>query len=57
MAGPIAIASALSRMTPIKCPWCGYRKLVTRHTETVAYRICSRCKRRFPDPLATKKKR
>lgn len=57
MAGPIAIAAALSRMLPIRCPWCGHRKLVARQAEPVAYRVCPRCKRHYPDPLTTKKKR
>jgi hypothetical protein len=53
MAGPIALAAALSRTVPIRCPWCGYRKLVARKAaEPVAYRVCPKCKKHFPDPLA-----
>lgn len=56
MAGFIAIAAALARTVPIRCPWCGYRKLVERAKATtpVAYRVCARCKKHFPDPLAAK---
>jgi hypothetical protein len=54
MGGPIALASALARLVTIKCPWCGYKKAVTRRP--VSHRVCPRCKRHFPDPLAKKKK-
>ena len=54
MGGPIALASALARLMTIKCPWCGYKKAVTR--TPVAHRVCPRCKRHFPDPVAKKKK-
>lgn len=50
MAGPIALASALSRLVTITCPWCGQKKLVAR--KPVSHRVCSRCKKHFPDPLA-----
>ena len=53
MSSPIAIASALARMATIKCPWCGYKKLVER--KPAAFRACPRCKRHFPDPLAKKR--
>ncbi len=53
MGGPIAIASALAKMTTIKCPWCGAKKAVMRRP--AAYRVCPRCKRHFPDPFAKKK--
>lgn len=54
MSGPIALASALARLVPIKCPWCGHKKAVMR--KPVAFRVCPRCKRHFPDPFTTKKK-
>lgn len=54
MAGPIALASALSRMVTVKCPWCKHEKLVAR--KPVGFRKCPRCHKTYPDPL-TKKKR
>lgn len=53
MAGPIALAAALSRLVTITCPWCKHQKLVTR--APVHHRVCPRCKKHFPDPLARKK--
>jgi transposase-like protein len=53
MGGPIALASALARLTTLKCPWCGQKKLVER--KPAAFRVCPRCKRHFPDPIAKKK--
>lgn len=53
MAGPIALAAALSRMVTIKCPWCGHAKLVERRP--AHHRVCPRCKRQFPDPFAKSK--
>lgn len=50
MAGPIALAAALSRLVTIRCPWCGQTKLVTR--APASHRVCPRCHRHFPDPLA-----
>jgi hypothetical protein len=55
MAGPIALAAALSRTITITCPWCRHRKLVTKTATPAGYRVCPRCKRHFPDPLATKR--
>jgi transcription elongation factor Elf1 len=55
MAGPIALASALARVRTIKCPWCGHKKAVTTASKPVAFRVCPKCKRHFPDPLAKKK--
>jgi hypothetical protein len=55
MAGPIALASALSRLVTIKCPWCGHQKAVSR--QPVSHRVCARCHKHFPDPLAKPKKR
>lgn len=54
MAGPIALASALTRLIEVKCPWCGYKKLVTR--KPVAFRVCPKCKRHFTDAKTAKKK-
>ncbi len=53
MAGPIAMAAAMARLVTIKCPWCGQRKLVTR--KPASHRVCPRCKRHYPDPLAARK--
>jgi transposase-like protein len=53
MGGPIALASALAQTVTIKCPWCGHEKLVTR--KRVQFRVCPRCKRHYPDPLAKKR--
>jgi len=53
MGGPIALASALSRLVTIKCPWCGTKKAVM--SKPAAFRVCPRCKRKYPDPLAKKK--
>lgn len=52
MAGPIAMAAAFARLVAITCPWCKHRKLVTR--APVSHRVCARCKKHFPDPLATR---
>ncbi len=54
MAGPIALASAMSRLVKITCPWCRRPKLVTR--APVSHRVCPRCKKHFADPLAGKKR-
>jgi DNA-directed RNA polymerase subunit RPC12/RpoP len=53
MGSPIAIASALAQLVTIKCPWCGHKKLVSR--KAAAFRVCPRCKKHFPDPLAKRK--
>jgi uncharacterized protein (DUF983 family) len=45
VAGPIVLASALSRLVRVTCPHCGKVKLVERRP--VAYRVCSRCGRHF----------
>jgi len=55
MANPIALATALARMTAITCPHCGHKKLVPR--KPAAFRVCQSCKRQFPDPLASRRKR
>jgi ribosomal protein S27E len=52
MANPIAMAAAFSRLVTITCPWCKHRKLVTR--KPVTHRVCPKCGRHFPDPLAAK---
>lgn len=56
MAPPFAIAGALSRTTTITCPWCKHRKLVMRGAP-VAYRVCPKCHKHFPDPLAPPKRK
>jgi transposase-like protein len=55
MASPIALAAALSRTTKIKCPHCGLVKLVER--KPVHHRVCPRCKRHYPDPIAARIKK
>jgi ribosomal protein S27E len=54
MAGPIALASALSRLVEVKCPWCGHAKLVAR--KPVEYHACPKCKRHFTSPKTAKRK-
>jgi hypothetical protein len=54
MANPIVLAAALSRMVPVKCPWCRYHKLVERTPKQ--FRVCPRCHKHFPDPLNKKRK-
>jgi hypothetical protein len=54
MAGPIALAAALSRLVEICCPWCRKMKLVER--EPKQFRICPYCHKRFPDPLQSRKR-
>jgi transposase-like protein len=55
VAGAIGIAAALrARFVKITCPHCGYVKQVER--KPVAYRVCPRCKRQFPDPIAARKR-
>ncbi len=52
MAGAIALATAFSRLATITCPWCKHQKLVSR--TPVTHRVCARCKKHFPDPLAAR---
>ena len=52
MANPFAIAAALARTTTIMCPYCKYKKVVER--KPVHHRVCPRCKKHYPDPLAPK---
>lgn len=54
MAGPIALATALSRLVEVKCPWCGHKKLVAR--KPVAYHACPKCKRHFTSAKTAKRK-
>jgi hypothetical protein len=54
MAGPIALASALSRLAKVRCPWCRHEKLA--QPKAVAFRRCPKCHKQFPDPLRSKKK-
>jgi ribosomal protein S27E len=54
MAGPIALAAALSRLVTLTCPWCRHKKVVSR--KPVSHRVCPRCKKHFADPLAGKKR-
>jgi ribosomal protein L37AE/L43A len=50
MAGAIAVAAVLAaRLVKIVCPHCGQIQRVER--KSVAYRLCSRCRAKFPDPL------
>jgi len=55
MAGPIALASALSRLVEVKCPWCGHRKLAARRP--VAYHVCPKCKKHFVSPKTSAKRK
>jgi hypothetical protein len=55
VANPIALAAAFSRTVTITCPFCKYRKLVTR--KPAAFRICPKCKRQYPDPLAARRRK
>lgn len=55
MANPFAIAAAMSRLVPVKCPYCRYHKLVER--EPKAFRVCPRCHKQFPDPLSARMKK
>lgn len=55
MAGPIALAAALSRVAKVKCPYCKYEKAVARN-KPAAIRKCARCHKTFPDRLKSKKK-
>ncbi len=55
MANPFVIAAALARTVAIVCPHCGQQKLVTRVPKD--HRVCPRCHKHFPDPLATRRKR
>jgi len=54
MAGFIALSAALSRLVTITCPHCGHKKQVERRR--VEYRVCARCKKRFPDPVRTRRR-
>lgn len=55
MAGAIGVAAALrAGRVPITCPHCGYVKQVER--KPVTHRVCPRCKRQFPDPIAARKR-
>jgi transposase-like protein len=54
MAGPIALATALSGLVEVKCPWCGHKKLVSR--KPVAYHACPKCHRHFNSAKTTKRK-
>jgi ribosomal protein L37AE/L43A len=55
MAGAIAIAAVLAaRLVKIVCPHCGQIQRVER--KSVAYRLCSRCRAKFPDPVAARRR-
>jgi hypothetical protein len=56
MAGPIALASALSRLVKVTCPHCGATKTVDRRKPVKHHRVCIRCHKQFPDPLRAKRK-
>jgi transposase-like protein len=55
MANPFVLAAALARTVKITCPHCGFTKLVMR--KPVSHRVCPRCKKHFPDPVAAKARR
>ena len=53
MAGAIAVAAVLAaRLVKIVCPHCGLIQRVER--KSVAYRLCSRCRAKFPDPVGAR---
>jgi transposase-like protein len=55
MAGAIGIAAALRAcLVKITCPHCGQVKQAER--KPVAHRVCPRCTRQFPDPIAARKR-
>lgn len=56
MANPFALAAALSRTVTIACPHCGFKKQVDRKPKSrpTHHRVCGRCKKQFPDPVAAK---
>ena len=54
MANPIALAVALSRTVAIKYPHCGFKKLVDRKPKK--NRVCPRCRKHFPEVVATRRK-
>jgi transposase-like protein len=55
MAGAIGVAAALAaRLVKITCPHCGHVKQVER--KPAEYRVCPRCRRQFPDPLAARRR-
>lgn len=55
MAGMISLATIMSRMVKVTCPYCRHAKMVTR--DPVAYRVCPHCHKQFPNPHATSAKR
>lgn len=55
MAGPIAMAAAMSRIVKIRCPHCGKEKAVERRPRE--FRVCPRCGKHFPDPIAASPRR
>lgn len=55
MAGPIALAAALARTVTIVCPWCRHKKVVER--KPAAHRVCPKCHRQYPDPIAARTRR
>lgn len=50
MGSPIALEAALSRLPSSRSPWRGHNTLVERRP--AQHRVCPRCKRHFPGPLA-----
>lgn len=52
MANPFILAAALRRTEAIVCPHCGQKKLV--ENRPAHHRVCPRCKKQFPDPLAAR---
>jgi transposase-like protein len=56
MANPIAFAAALAARTrTLTCPFCKHKKLADRAPKT--FRVCPRCHKHFPDPLAKKSRK
>jgi len=51
MAGAIGVAAVLAaRLVKVICPHCHHVQRVAR--ASVAYRPCSRCRAKLPDPVA-----
>jgi predicted Zn-ribbon and HTH transcriptional regulator len=53
---PFMLGAVLGRMVSIECPHCGFKKAVDK-TKPAHHRVCPRCKKQFPDPIAAKRKK
>lgn len=52
---PYMLGAALGRMVTIQCPYCRFKKLVDK-TKPAHHRVCPKCHKQYPDPLAKKKR-